>query len=48
MNVFEWLQSIIPADLPPLIKAVGLAIIFAIVFDVYHLLFSGVFSWLKK
>lgn len=48
MNVFEWLIHTVPADCPDVIKAVGLAIIFAICFDVYHILFSGVFSWLKK
>lgn len=48
MNVFEWLQHVVPADCPDLLKAVGCAIIFVIVYDVYHLLFKGVFSWLKK
>lgn len=48
MNIFEWLLSSVPADCPDIIKGIGLAVIFAIAFDVYHLLFSGVFSWLKK
>lgn len=48
MNVFEWLQSIIPSDVPELVQALGIALIIILIYDTYHLFFSAVFSLFKK
>lgn len=48
MNVFEWLQSIFPSDMPELVQSLGIALIIILIYDTYHLFFSAVFTWFKK
>lgn len=47
MTIIEFIQNNLPLD-SPIITAVALAIIFLIVYDFYHVLFSAVLSWFKK
>ncbi len=47
MTVIEFIEANLPLD-NPLICSIGLAIIFLIVYDFYHLFFSAVLSWFKK
>lgn len=48
MSIVEFLQNNIDLNLPPVIQAVMLGIIFLVVYDFYHLMFSAVLSWFKK
>lgn len=48
MSILEFLENNISLDLPPILQAVILGIIFLLVYDFYHLLFSAVISWFKK
>lgn len=50
MTLIEWIQMHL-ADfgaVPELIQALGIAILFILVYDFYHLLFSAVLTWFKK
>ncbi len=48
MSILEFLENNISFDLPPILQAVILGIIFLLVYDFYHLLFSAVLSWFKR
>lgn len=48
MSILEFLNANIDLNLPPILQAVILGIIFLLIYDFYHLLFSSVLSWFKK
>lgn len=50
MSFTEWLNFHLAefTELPDLVQALGIAIVFVLVFDFYHLLFSAVLTWFKK
>lgn len=48
MTLLEWIQANIAFDNEPIVVAMMIGIIFMIVYDFYHLLFSAVLSWFKK
>lgn len=48
MSILEFLQANIDLNLPPVIVAVILGIIWLVVYDFYHLIFTSVLSWFKK
>lgn len=47
MNLVEWIQSNIITD-EPVLTAVCIAILFLLIYDFYHALFSAVLTWFKK
>lgn len=48
MTIIEFIQDNLPLDIHPLLSSVALAIIFLIVYDFYHILFSAILTWFKK
>lgn len=48
MSILEFINANIDLSLPPILQAVILGIIFLLVYDFYHLLFSAVLSWFKR
>lgn len=49
MDLVNWISSNLPLDQSsPFLIAIALAIIFIVVYDFYHLLFSAVLSWFKR
>lgn len=48
MSLLEFIEKNISADLDPLLMSVVLGIIWIIIHDFYHLLFSAVLSWFKS
>lgn len=48
MSLIEWINENLSFDNGPFVAAIMLAILFTIVYDFYHLLFSSVVSWFKK
>ena len=48
MSLVDWIISNYPAGYGVEISAIGLGILFIIVYDFYHLLFSAVLSWFKR
>lgn len=48
MTLIEWITNNLTFEHGDLVAAVLLAVIFLIVYDFYHLLFSAVLTWFKK
>lgn len=48
MSLVEWITANLTFEHGELVAAVLLAVIFLLVYDFYHLLFSAVLSWFKK
>lgn len=48
MTLVEWINNNLTFEHGDLVAAVMLAILFLLVYDFYHLLFSAVLSWFKK
>lgn len=48
MTILEFLQANIDLNLPPILQAVILGILFLLIYDFYHLLFSSILSWFIK
>ncbi len=47
MNLIELINKNIPLD-NPFLSAICIGILFMILYDIYHLIFSSIFSWFKK
>lgn len=47
MTIIEFINANLPLD-EPIITAVCLGIIFILIYDFYHMLFSAVLSWFKR
>ena len=48
MNLVEWVTNNLSFDNGSFITAIMLGILWLVVYDFYHLLFSAVLSWFKK
>lgn len=48
MNLVEWINANLTSEYGYLVMAIMLGIIFIIVHDFYHTLFSAILSWFKK
>lgn len=48
MTLIEWFTNNFSIEHGPFVSAVLLGIIWMIVYDFYHLLFSAVLTWFKK
>lgn len=48
MTLIEWVQANLTQEYGYLVMAIMLGILWMIVYDFYHLLFSAVLSWFKK
>ena len=48
MSLVDWIQSNLTFQHGDLVAAVLLAVMFLLLYDFYHLLFSAVLSWFKK
>ncbi len=46
-SLIEIINKNLPLD-NPFISAIALGILFMILYDLYHLIFSSVFSWFRK
>lgn len=47
MTLVDWIQTNLYTE-NELLQAVSVGILFLLVYDFYHLLFSAVLSWFKK
>lgn len=47
MNLVEWIQSNLVVD-NPLLTAVCITILFILIYDFYHALFSAILTWFKR
>lgn len=47
MTIIEFIEANLPLD-NPLITSVSLFIIFVVIYEFFHYLFSAVLSWFKK
>lgn len=48
MNLVEFIELNIPTACDPLISAVALGILWIVIHDFYHIVFSAMFSFFKK
>lgn len=48
MTLIEWISANFTDEYGSLVMAIMLGIIWMILYDFYHLLFSSVLSWFKK
>lgn len=48
MTLIEWFATNFSTEYGPFVSAVILGIVWMIVYDFYHLLFSAVLTWFKK
>lgn len=48
MSLIEWINNNLTFEQGPFIASIMLGILFLIVYDFYHLLFSSIISWFKK
>lgn len=48
MSLIEFIQANITGEFGPFVQAIMLGIVFIIVYDFYHLLFSAVLTWFRK
>lgn len=48
MTLIEWVQANLTLEYGYLVMAIMLGILWMVVYDFYHLLFSAVLSWFKK
>lgn len=47
MTLIEWIQSNMVTN-DPLLTAVSIMILFILIYDFYHALWSAVLTWFKK
>lgn len=47
-NIISFIQSNISSELHPFVVMIALGIVWIVIYDFYHLLFSSILSWFKK